>query len=180
MFILYAVVIGLAAGLAIGGRPAGLAQLHFRWAWVFALGLAVQLLLFSDLVAERIGGLGVPIYVASTVAVALVVTANFRITGMPIVALGAFSNVAAIVANGGYMPASAEALASLGKTIKSGYTNSSFSPDPNLPWLTDIFALPAWLPATNVFSLGDVLIGVGVVVVIAVAMRPAAVPLGAT
>jgi hypothetical protein len=78
------------------------------------------------------------------------------------------------------MPASAEALASLGKTIKSGYTNSSFSPDPNLPWLTDIFALPAWLPATNVFSLGDVLIGVGVVVVIAVAMRPAAVPLGAT
>ena len=37
--------------------------------------------------------------------------------------------------------------------------------------LTDIFALPAWLPLHNVFSIGDVLIGVGVAVVIVVGMR---------
>ena len=37
--------------------------------------------------------------------------------------------------------------------------------------LTDIFALPGWLPGANVFSLGDVLIGVGVAVVIALGMR---------
>ena len=37
--------------------------------------------------------------------------------------------------------------------------------------LTDIFALPTWLPFTNIFSIGDLLIGVGVVVVIVTAMR---------
>jgi len=40
--------------------------------------------------------------------------------------------------------------------------------------LTDIFVLPAWLPFANVFSVGDLLIGLGVAVVIVVAMRRSA------
>jgi hypothetical protein len=39
--------------------------------------------------------------------------------------------------------------------------------------LTDVFALPAWLPFANVFSAGDVLIAVGVVIVIVGGMRRA-------
>jgi hypothetical protein len=171
MFILYSVVIGLLAGFLLGGRAEGLGNLKLRWAWIFATGLAIQLVLFSDAVTERIGELGVPIYVGSTLVVAIAVAANYRVTGMPIIALGAFSNLAAILANGGYMPASPDALASLGKAVKTGYSNSSYVADPRLPWLTDIFATPAWLPASNVFSVGDVLIGVGVVVVIVAAMR---------
>jgi hypothetical protein len=117
-----------------------------------------------------------PIYVLSTLAVAAAVAANLRIRGMTIVLLGAVSNFAAIVANGGYMPASAEAMEALGRPAKTGYSNSLLAPDPALPWLTDIFALPSWLPYTNVFSIGDVLIGLGVVVVIASAMRRPAAP----
>ena len=181
MFILYAVVIGVIVGFLLGGRPEGLSNLKLKWAWVFAVGLAIQLVLFSDFVAERIGELGVPIYVGSTLAVAIAVAANYRVTGMPIVALGAFSNLAAIVANGGYMPTTEAALSALGKVEKTGYSNSSLDPNPALPWLTDIFALPAWVPASNVFSIGDVLIGVGVVIVIAAAMRrPRAVLDGAS
>ena len=60
--------------------------------------------------------------------------------------------------------------------MKGGYSNSSFVPDPALPWLTDIFALPAWLPFSNVFSVGDILIGLGVVIVIATAMRTPVAP----
>lgn len=178
MFILYAVLIGLVLGLLAGGRLDGLSSLQFRWAWVFIAGLAIQLVLFSDAVTERIGALGVPIYVGSTVAVAVAVAANYRIPGMPIVVLGAVSNLAAILANGGYMPASPSALSSLGATI-SGYSNSSLVADPRLPWLTDIFALPTWLPGTNVFSVGDVLIGLGVVAVIVAAMRRPALATGA-
>jgi hypothetical protein len=81
------------------------------------------------------------------------------------------SNLAAIIANGGWMPASPEALAALGMSPKAGYSNSSVVADPALPWLTDIFALPPWMPMANVFSIGDVLIGLGVIVVITVAMR---------
>ena len=171
MFILYAIVVGLALGLLLGGKASRLGELKLRFAWLCLLGLAVQLVLFSDAVTERIGDLGVPIYVVSTFAVAAAVAANYRVPGMAVVALGAFSNLAAIVANGGYMPTTAEALAAAGFAEKTVYSNSALVADPKLPWLTDIFALPRWLPAHNVFSIGDVLIGLGVVLVIVAAMR---------
>jgi len=180
MFILYALVVGLGIGLLLGGQASRLGELKIRFAWLCVLGLAVQLLLFSDAVTSRIGDLGVPIYVVSTVVVAGAVAANYRIPGMAVVALGAFSNLVAIVANGGYMPTTAAALAATGFGEKTGYSNSALLPDPKLPWLTDIFAMPAWIPAHNVFSIGDVLIGLGVVIVIVTAMRrPRAVLNGA-
>jgi hypothetical protein len=171
MFILYAVVLGLALGLLLGGQASRLGELRIRFAWLCVAGLAVQLVLFSDAVTERIGDLGVPIYVASTFAVAAAVAANYRIPGMAVVALGAFSNLAAIVANGGYMPTTTEALAAAGFSEKTVYSNSALLADPRLPWLTDIFAMPPWIPAHNVFSVGDLLIGLGVVLVIVAAMR---------
>jgi multisubunit Na+/H+ antiporter MnhE subunit len=42
---------------------------------------------------------------------------------------------------------------------------------PVLEPLTDVFALPAWVPLANVFSVGDVLIGAGIALVIANRMR---------
>lgn len=171
MFILYPIAIGLALGLVTGGRLDRLSHVQFRWGWVFFTGVVIQLVLFSDAVVSWIGELGPPIYVGSTLAVAVAIAGNLRVTGMPVVLLGAISNLAAILANGGYMPASASALAALGGSVEGGYSNSSLAPDPALPWLTDIFALPAWLPATNVYSVGDVLIGVGVAWVIVAAMR---------
>lgn len=180
MFILYAVLIGLALGLVLGGLPSRLSNLKIRFAWVCVLGLAVQIVLFSDQVASRIGDLGMPIYVVSSFIVAGAVAANYRIPGMAIIALGAFSNLAAIVANGGYMPTTIEAMTASGFTMDGSYSNSALPADPKLPWLTDIFAIPQWVPAHNVFSIGDVLIGVGVVVVMVVAMRrPSPAELGA-
>jgi hypothetical protein len=176
VFILYAVLSGLVLGVLAGGRSAGLATLQFRFGWIAVAGFVAQVILFSAPVTERIGDLGAPLYVLSTVVVFVVVLANARIPGLPVVALGAASNLAAIVANGGYMPASEAALAAAGKIPASGYSNSAVLADPLLAPLTDIFALPAWLPLANVFSLGDVLIGVGIAVAVVVAMqrRPAA------
>ena len=79
------------------------------------------------------------------------------------------------------MPANPGALASLGGEVDPGYSNSVVLADPALRPLTDIFAMPAWLPFANVFSIGDVLIGAGIGIAIAVAMRrgeaPEATPL---
>jgi len=171
MFILYAVPIGLALGFLLGGRPAGLATLQFRFGWVMVTGLLVQVVLFSTAVSDMVGELGPPIYIVSTAVVIASVLANLRITGMALVALGAISNLVAIVLNGGYMPADAGAMAALGKTAPTTYSNSAIVADPVLKPLTDIFALPTWVPFSNVFSIGDVLITVGVVVVIVAAMR---------
>ena len=171
MFILYAVVIGLLAGFLAGGRLPGLAAIQLKWSWVMLAGLLVQVVLFSEPVSARIGGLGPPIYVASTAVVIGAVLANRAVPGMLIVATGAISNLAAIVANGGYMPAHPAAVAALGAAHPTAYSNSAIVADPVLAPLTDIFVLPTWVPFANVFSVGDVLIGLGVVVVIVTAMR---------
>ena len=74
------------------------------------------------------------------------------------------------VANDGVMPTTPGALAAAGLDPLDGFSNSAVLEDPALAPLTDIFALPHWLPFANVFSIGDVLIALGIVVVIAVGM----------
>lgn len=175
MFILYALVIGLLVGAASGGSLAGIAELRIRWGALMLAGLLVQVALFSPAVEEGIGSAGALVYVASTGAVLVAVLRNARIPGFPVVALGAASNAAAILANGGYMPASEGALASLGKVAPTVYSNSSVVPHPVLAPLTDILALPSGLPFANVFSVGDVLIALGVAIVLVAAMRRASV-----
>jgi hypothetical protein len=171
MFILYSVVIGLALGTLLGGRTGGLAAIQVRWAPAVIIGLLVQVVLFTDAVAERVGDLGPALYVGSTLLVLAAVVRNWNIRGMPLVIAGAACNVAAIVANGGYMPADPGALEALGKVAPTIYSNSSVVPQAALWPLTDIFALPRWLPLANIFSVGDLLIGVGIATVIVVAMR---------
>ena len=171
MFILYSFLIGVVAGFVAGGRLSGLATVQLKWAWVMLAGFLVQVALFSEPVSARIGALGPPIYVASTAVVIGAILANRAIPGMLIVAVGAISNLSAIVANGGFMPADPAAVAALGAAHPSAYSNSAIVADPVLAPLTDIFVLPSWVPFANVFSIGDVLIGLGVVVVIVTAMR---------
>lgn len=171
MFILYALLLGLVIGTLAGGRLSGLGEIQFRWPWVMVGGLFVQVILFSAAVTSWIGQAGPPIYVVSTAAVIAAVLANHAIAGMPVVAVGAVSNFLAIVANGGYMPASPAALQALGRVESTAYSNSAVVPDPVLAPLTDVFAMPTWVPSANVFSVGDVLIGIGVAIVVVTAMR---------
>ena len=149
-------------------RAAG--AIRFRFAPLAVAVLVVQLALFSPLSDGLPEVVGRWIYVVSTGLVVLVVVANLGLPGLPVVLVGAASNLAAIVANGGAMPASASALAAVGLGV-GGNTNSVLLEQPNLEPLTDIFATPGWLPLANVFSIGDVLIGAGVVMAIVVAMR---------
>src|SRR2546422_11094922 len=104
MFILYAIPIGLALGFALGGRPAGLARLEFRWPWLVLAGLFIQGILFTDFVAARIGGAGALIYVGSTPAGFGGVLCNVPIPGLPPVGPRAPSQPSATLANGGARP----------------------------------------------------------------------------
>ena len=74
------------------------------------------------------------------------------------------------------MPAAAGALGALGKGAPTVYSNSAVLAHPALEPLTDIFALPRWVPFANVFSVGDILLGAGVALIIVVAMRRPAQP----
>ncbi len=179
VFILYGVVAGLVAGFLLGGRLERLADVRFRLGPLAFLALAVQLVLFSPLADGLADDLARAIYVVSTAAVGVVVLANLRLAGVPLIAIGAALNLAAILANGGAMPASPEALAALGMGT-GGNTNSVVVDQPALAPLTDVFAMPDWMPLANVFSVGDILIGAGVAIAIAAAMRrPVTAPPGA-
>ncbi len=176
MFILYALVAGVLAGRLLGGRFEGLARTRLHWPWLALVGLFVQVVLFSPPVTERIGELGPPIYITSTFAVLVFVLRNLSVPGFLLVAAGAASNLVAILANGGYMPASPEALATAGAGGTERYSNSRALSEPALKPLTDVFALPSAVPFANVFSIGDVLIAVGIAVTIVAAMRQARPP----
>jgi hypothetical protein len=171
MFILYAVIAGLLIGTALGGRWLALGSIPFRWAPLIFIGFLSQLVLFSDAVAERVGAAGPPLYVISTLAVGIAVLRNLGLPGMPLIVLGAASNMAAILANGGFMPAAPGALAALGKGPPLIYSNSAVVAQPALELLTDRFVLPRAVPFANVFSIGDVMLGLGVLILVAVTMR---------
>jgi hypothetical protein len=168
---LYAVLLGLVVGKLAGGEIGRLGGIRIAWAPLAVIGLLVQVILFLGPVAERVGDLGVPIYIGSTALVLLVVARNLVVPGLALVAVGAASNLVAIIANGGYMPASPEAMAILGKTVNAGYSNSAIVESPALKPLTDVFALPPFVPFANVFSVGDVLIAAGIFAVIVTGMR---------
>lgn len=177
MIILIAIPIGIVAGLLARGSLGNLAGFRFQWGWVAVAGLVIQIALFTPTGDAITGSAGPAIYVASTAVVFLAVLRNIRLPGMPIVALGSLSNLAAIIANGGSMPADPAALATAGFIDAGSHTNSVVLENPALQILTDIFAVPAGIPLANVYSIGDVLIGIGIVVLIATLMRrPAAIP----
>ncbi len=161
MFILYPLLIAMALAALTGGRPDRLADLRLRWWWLAVGGLLVQVVLFSP-VAEAVAGIGPIVYVVSTSAVLVTVFANLRRPGLVLVALGALLNLAAIVANGGYMPTTSAALRSAGLDPARDYSNSVELKQPRLAPLTDIFAIPDAVPLANVFSVGDVCIGLGI------------------
>ena len=175
MLLLYAIAAGLIVGSVAGGRISALADLHIRWLGVAIVGLVFQVVLFHPIAAERVGDLGPILYVASTLAVFAALLRNLSLPGLPVVALGAALNLLVIVANGGYMPSDPGAWAALtgvAAVPTDDFSNSVLmGPGTALPWLADVFVLPRPIPLANVFSIGDVLIAVGIAWCVARSMR---------
>src|SRR5205085_11510025 len=91
---------------------------------------------------------------------------NIRLRGAAILALGMLSNLAAVASNGGHMPARASALRAAGVLYRGVHNNSAVASHPKLSWLIDRWPVPAWIPLGNVYSVGDVLIAAGAVVLL--------------
>jgi len=165
MLLLYAVALGLLAGALTRGSFSALGSVKVKLWPVALIGLAFQGLLFSPPVAEVVGKLGPSLYVASTTLVLMALVVNFRQPGFGLILVGALANFVVIIANGGQMPASPEAFTALnGVPVvpTTNFTNSVIAgADTSFYFLADIFVLPRPLPLANVFSIGDVLIGLG-------------------
>lgn len=169
-----AIIAGLLAGYALGGRLRNLDGLTLRLPWLVIVALAVQLVIFSPL-GDRLGETVVVTAHLATYGLLLAfVAANRRNVGIVVAGVGIALNTAVIAANGGYMPASRAALEFAGmQAVAEPHNNSAVADGAvRLLPLGDVMAVPDWVPLiANVFSFGDLLISVGVAVMLATAMR---------
>ena len=133
--------------------------------------MAIQLVAFPfAFMPWRTGeGVAKTLWLVSYGLLIVAAIANRRIAGAPVVALGMALNLVAVIANGGSMPALPSAISGAGMSYDT-HQNSVAAATPNLPWLVDRWPAPEWVPLANIFSVGDVVIAVGTVLLVVAAM----------
>lgn len=170
-YLAIALLLGLVAGLAAGGRPSNAGRRPLRG--IGALGGAVVLQALPELVdvSETTGLACVLGSYALLLGYALV---NVRLVGMPVVLVGLACNVAVITANGG-MPVRAEAILAVESDadlddLDFGAKRHLEEPDDRLTFLGDIVPVR---PLGQVLSFGDLILALGVTDVVFRLLKPA-------
>ena len=164
------IVLGLLVGLLTGGRPGNLARVQFRW--VALLFLAVALRYFTEAAISNgvavVDAARLPLYAGAFALLAWWLWLNRWWPGFLVVAAGVVANGLAIVVNGGWMPVWGPALDAAGMT--TGDLVTSFHrllpPTLDLQFLLQAGPLADLVPfpvpvLTNVTSIGDVFMSLG-------------------
>ena len=157
MLMVAIVLIALVAVPATGGSLRRLGQIRLESPWLIFTGLGVQVLV-TIMAPSLPTGLAKILHIASYFFILAFLVANRRYPGLKILTFGALLNFVAIAANGGTMPARAAALRTAGIGDSVRFANSAVVADARVPFLGDVFAVPARFPLANVFSVGDALI----------------------
>ena len=144
-------------------RP--LITLRLRWSWLIFAALGLQLLV-TTFMPDMGTGKSKAIHLISYVCVMAFLGVNWRLPGVVLILAGAILNLSAIVANDGVMPALPSALHSAGIVERNDFQNSAPVQHARLQALGDVFAVPSSIPLANVFSVGDVIIDLGAIMLI--------------
>jgi len=180
MILALAVVVGLVASLIRyrGYALERMAAIPLRCAWLVLLALALQwpLLRTPAGLRQQIAVQQV-LFLASHLLLLIFVGLNWRSTAVKIIGLGVVCNLIVIVANGGLMPITRETLAQInpGSSLAQfpfgahyGYSKDVILPQQGtVLWLlSDILVLPPPFPWPTAFSLGDLIIALGIIVLL--------------
>lgn len=157
---------------AAGGHLANIGRLRLRAVWLVCASLVVQIIIIS-IVDNAPAGLSRGVHIATYATLAIFIVANRDIPWMWVLGVGALANFLVISANGGVMPASKRALDVAGLQTKAGFNNSAPVSHARLGFLGDVFAIPKSLPLANVFSAGDVILLIGLILVVVAISRTA-------
>jgi hypothetical protein len=194
MILALAVVVGFAASLVrYRGRVFGqIAAIPLRSLWLAPLALVLQWPLLRA-PADPPKGLVVQttLFLLSYLVLLGFVWLNRRLIGVLIAGLGIVCNLVVIVVNGGLMPITPDTLAAINAGSRSEqwpvgdhYGHSKdiilLRQDTKLWALSDLLVIPPPFPKPFAFSLGDLLIAVGIVVLFQgsrVSPQPATVPI---
>jgi len=184
MILLLAVVAAVFIALARGGRFSALVNVPVRWGLLPILAFAVQALFIYQAPGQKQNGVWSwqeYLFLTSHLLLLITVWANRALPGMLWVGIGLLLNLAVMAANGGWMPVAPEAgikagYSGLAPSLEAGmrlYSSKNIVLPPEstaLRWLSDVFVLTRPFPVPSVFSIGDLFVAGGILLLIQGAM----------
>lgn len=163
-FVLAVLIVAVAISYLRGGRFHHVAAAPLRLTWLLFVGVAVQL--GVDVAAGRgwlpdAGLLGWSLLLLSQLLVIGFLVANRQLPGTWLIAGGLLLNAVVIAANQAMPvdPAAIRAIGLEGATVPPG-KHTLMTEATRLPWLADIIPVP---PLRSIISVGDLVLGAGVV-----------------
>jgi hypothetical protein len=162
-----AILLGLVFGLLTGGRLENVARLRFRWPWLLLGAVVVREIILLTPLGRSDGARF--IYIAALIVILTWTIQHWQLVrGIWLASAGIALNLVVIIVNGERMPVAPDLAGSLlrhGGTIGQ-YTVMNGSTRLNL--LGDWIAI---YPVPEAYSLGDVLIALGLAIVMFSAAR---------
>ncbi|MEM9034964.1 MAG: DUF5317 domain-containing protein [Actinomycetota bacterium] len=173
MIVLFAFFVVVVSVPLTGGDLRRLTDLQIRAPWLIAATFIGQVMV-TDVFSRQLAGTpGAVLHVVTYLSAFAFMWLNLHVRGLWLIVLGGFMNFVAIAANGGVMPTTQWALDTAGAEAASGeeFKNSGVVEDARLVFLGDFLAIPERFPLANVFSIGDIVLVIGVAVVLHVHSR---------
>jgi hypothetical protein len=160
--------VALVVVLVTRGNFSQLFRLPIQSIWMVLVALAIQILLaFVDIPADRLNDLGFGLVMASYAFLLAFCFVNVRISMMWIIGVGIALNALVIGLNQGMPTADHTVTTRSGRTIEEPIERTAKhrpeSDDDLLPFLGDRLRVPD--PIDEVISIGDVVIGLGIILV---------------
>jgi len=184
MILVVSIVVSVAVALLRGGRFSSLLRLPLRWGILAVAAFTVQAFFIYQAPARKVlgtWGWQELLFAGSHLLLLAAVWANRQLPGMRWIGMGLLLNLVVMVANGGWMPITPEALTQVGHTslvpslapgTRVASSKSILLPrqETTLWFLSDVLILARPFPVPSVFSVGDVLIALGVFLLVQSAM----------
>jgi len=164
------IVISFVIGLLRKGNLRGLAQLNLKWGWVFPLLLAVEFVMYffqndSKLLGQVSGAIYIVVYVLGL----LFLFINRKNSGFLLIFIGVFLNFLVMALNGGRMPVSEHAAASVldpsyVQVLKDSLyaKHTLLTSSTHLGFLGDVIPITKPYPRTQIISIGDIIMNIGI------------------
>jgi hypothetical protein len=163
------IILSFIVGLIRKGNLRALSQLRLKWGWIFPLLLLVQIGVFVYQNSFKIlGQASEIIYMIAYIIGLVFIYQNRHYKGFILIFIGVFLNFLVMAVNGGRMPVSMEAAS----VLDPGYLDimkqqlyakhTILSESTKLSFLGDIIPLTNPYPKTQIISIGDVLMNVGI------------------
>lgn len=178
MLLLGVMLFSLIVGLARGGSLVAFGQ--HRWRFPFLPVLAVGMQVVGFLPDESASGaaraFAAVLHILSYLLAFAFIWVNRRTPWLWLMAVGLVANAIVILANGGFMPVSPEAVAGTptAEVIGRGHYNNAvlMGTATRLWFLGDVLRTPRWLVPSRAFSIGDLTIAVAAFGLVQHLMRP--------